>query len=101
MVEAYISTASRITYFFLNLITVRSVFNYRYRAEHHGDQRAAGYYSMSLKFSDHDLESPFDLVLTTGRHRPYFNATTMDQFHAALKSGSEQMKQYLVSLPVW
>jgi len=56
---------------------------------------------MALKFSDHHHESPFDLVLTTGRHGPYFNASTMDQFHAALKSGSDDMKEYLLSMPVW
>jgi len=64
-------------------------------------QTAATYHTMSVKFSDHDLESPFDLLLTTGRHAPYFNASTMDQFHAALKSGSEDTKQYLLSMPVW
>jgi len=56
---------------------------------------------MSVKFSDHDHESPFDLALVTGRHGPFFNARTMDQFHAALKAGSEDMKQYLLSMPVW
>jgi len=56
---------------------------------------------MSVKFSDHDYESPFDLLLSTGRHGPYFNAKTMDQFCAALLSGSEDMKQYLLSMPVW
>ena len=59
------------------------------------------YCTMSLKFSDHNLESPLDLVLITGRHGPYFNASTMDQFHTALKSGSEDMKRYLMSMPVW
>ena len=61
----------------------------------------AVYHTMSVKFSDHDQESPFDLLLATGRHGPYFNASTMDQFYAALKSGSEDMKQYLLSMPVW
>jgi len=61
----------------------------------------AAYHTMSLKFSDHDLESPLDLMLTTGRHGPYFNARTMDQFYTALKSGSDDMKQYLLSMPVW
>ena len=74
------------------------------RAEHGQQQQqqpAASYHTMSLKFNDHHLESPLDLVLTTGRHGPYFNATTMDQFQAALKSGSEDMKKYLLSMPVW
>jgi len=62
----------------------------------------AAYHTMSVKFSDHDHESPLDLVLVTGRHGPYFNARTMDQFHAALKSGSsDDMKEYLLSMPVW
>ena len=65
------------------------------------NQPAATYHTMALKFSDHDVESPFDLVLTTGHHGPYFNAATMDQFYAALKSDSEQMKKYLLSMPVW
>jgi len=71
-------------------------------AEHGANGKAAAYHRMSIKFSDHDHDSPFDLLLSTGRHAPYFNAATMDQFHAALKSAnSDDMKQYLLSMPVW
>jgi len=69
----------------------------------HGEEQAgAVYYRMSLKFSDLDRESPFDLELMTGRHAPYFSATTMNEFYEALQSDdSDDMKQYLLSMPVW
>lgn len=57
---------------------------------------------MSIKFNDHETNSPLDLVLQTGRVSPYFNAVTMDRFYAAVASAdSNVLREYLLSHPVW
>jgi hypothetical protein len=60
----------------------------------------ASYKTMSIKFSDHDVDSPLDLVLKTGHHGPYYNVVTMDQFYAALRTGNPDIKNYLLEHPV-
>lgn len=66
-----------------------------------GGGTRASYLTMSIKFGDHDEDSPLDLVLRTGHHGPYYNVATMDQFYAALRTGYPDIKKYLLANPVW
>jgi hypothetical protein len=66
-----------------------------------GNGSRASYKMMSLKFGDLDEDGALDLILCTGRHGPYYNATTMDQFCASLRTGNPDIKNYLMGNPVW
>jgi len=61
----------------------------------------ASYKTMSIKFGDHDEDSPLDLLLCTGRYGPFYNVSTLDQFYSALRTGNEGIRDYLLANPVW
>lgn len=65
------------------------------------DDRRMGWRCMSLKLGDAETGGDLDLVLETGEISPVFNADTFEQLYTAFRQGTENMRDFLTSLPVW
>lgn len=49
---------------------------------------------VSLKFSDSDIESPFDLVMHTGEEAAVWNILSFDKMMNALNKGGKTFEEY-------
>ena len=64
-----------------------------------GNDSKIGFRSMSIKMSDHDYDSPMDLILSTGYLSPYFNVSSIEDLHKAWSQGPERLKAYMQTMP--
>ena len=54
------------------------------------DDRSLDVRAASLKFADHDVDSPLDLVMNTGDRCPFWNGPTVSDFIRSQKGPKEK-----------
>ena len=54
---------------------------------------------VSMKFADNDLDSPFDVILHTGKEAAFWNIVSFDKVLTAMAGGTDALEKFCLEDP--